>query len=170
MIHSDESHTWRWRRNIGNRANHSTANDKRPNTSRFVSSLEANSTEAKMAAFVDNDPGILPNHISLLAPLVLSDTLLTWPLFDFQPHNHGTRHWPRSSTLSWPRSYHGLSGLWVFSGSARVLGEWRRRRRHFSIRVSLDESWRERLDGSINWFKGGSVTSKRMVLDNNVPE
>jgi hypothetical protein len=44
---------------MGNNENHSTANDNNPNTSIFVSNLEANSTDAKMAALVDSDPGIL---------------------------------------------------------------------------------------------------------------
>lgn len=44
---------------MGNKENHSTANDSNPNTSIFVSNLEASKTEAKMAALVDNDPGIL---------------------------------------------------------------------------------------------------------------
>lgn len=44
---------------MGNNENHSTANDSNPKTSILVSSLEANSTEAKIAALVDNDPGIL---------------------------------------------------------------------------------------------------------------
>lgn len=51
--------TFRWRLNIGKRENHSTANDNRPNTSKLVSNLEANRTEAKIAALVDSDPGIL---------------------------------------------------------------------------------------------------------------
>lgn len=49
---------------IGNKENHSTANDSKPNTSVFVLSLEANKTEAKIAALVDSDPGILQNDIS----------------------------------------------------------------------------------------------------------
>lgn len=50
---------FKYRLNIGNNENHSTANDNNPNTSRFVSSLEANKTDAKIAALVDNEPGIL---------------------------------------------------------------------------------------------------------------
>lgn len=44
---------------IGNSENHSTANDNKPNTSTFVSSRDASKTDANMAAFVDNEPGIL---------------------------------------------------------------------------------------------------------------
>jgi hypothetical protein len=44
---------------MGNNENHSTANDNKPNTSIFVSNLEASNTVAKIAAFVDKEPGIL---------------------------------------------------------------------------------------------------------------
>lgn len=44
---------------MGNSENHSTAKESKPNTSKFVSNLEANKTEANIAAFVDKDPGIL---------------------------------------------------------------------------------------------------------------
>lgn len=50
---------------MGNNENHSTANDSSPKTSRLVSSLEANNTDAKIAALVDNDPGILIKKVSL---------------------------------------------------------------------------------------------------------
>lgn len=51
--------TCKYRRKIGNKANHSTAKDKRLKTSKLVSKREARRTDAKMAAFVDSDPGIL---------------------------------------------------------------------------------------------------------------
>lgn len=45
------------RRNMGNSANHSTANNIRPNTCMLDGRRDAKSTDAKMAALVANDPG-----------------------------------------------------------------------------------------------------------------
>lgn len=44
---------------MGNSENHSTAKESKPNTSKLVFNLEANNTDAKIAALVDNEPGIL---------------------------------------------------------------------------------------------------------------
>lgn len=49
----------RCRLKIGNSENHSTANDSSPKTSTLVSSRDASNTDAKMAALVDREPGIL---------------------------------------------------------------------------------------------------------------
>ena len=44
---------------IGKSANHSMANRISPKTCKLLVNREANNTEAKMAAFVDKDPGYL---------------------------------------------------------------------------------------------------------------
>ena len=52
--------------NIGNNANHSTANDINPNTCKLEGSLDAKSTEANIAALTETDPGNLINPQSIL--------------------------------------------------------------------------------------------------------
>jgi hypothetical protein len=47
------------RLNIGNKANHCTANNIKPNTCAFEGKREAKSTEANIAAFVEKEPGNL---------------------------------------------------------------------------------------------------------------
>jgi len=46
---------------IGNKANHSTANNINPNTLEFDFNLDASRTDANIAALVESEPGNLHN-------------------------------------------------------------------------------------------------------------